>query len=196
MNGFWSIRSSKASQFLHRPQDQRRIGLMELNGRDRNNEAWRNGGEGHWMAEENQTIIESVLVKKKKNRLFRSMCSLSTSHLYGLPNQWRGVFHTHRQGLGLCSKIGHIYVLICDASLGWKKVSGHFVGGSIVHQNITELPLYNNDEPSKTSIQDKITTTACAPWFLTDDFNWKPLKNCRSIMKWNTVRYCMLYDGG
>ena len=125
------------------------------------------------------------------------MCSLSTSHLYGLPNQWRGVFHTHRQGLGLCSKIGHIYVLICDASLGWKrkKVSGHFVGGSIVHQNITELPLYNNDEPSKTSIQDKITTTACAPWFLTDDFNWKPLKNCRSIMKWNTVRYCMLYHG-
>lgn len=71
------------------------------------------------------------------------MCSLSTSHLYGFPNQWRGVFHTHRQGLGLCSKILGIYIrsYICDATFGYKTlekkkeigISGHyFVGGSIV----------------------------------------------------------------
>jgi hypothetical protein len=134
--------------------------------------------------------------KKKKKIVYLEACAHSARAIcMACPISDAAYFTLTVKVLDYVRRLG-IYVLICDASLGWKKVSGHhFVGGSIVHQNITELPLYNNDEPSKTSIQDKITTTACAPWFLTDDFDWKPLKNCRSIMQWNTVRYCMLYDG-
>ena len=116
------------------------------------------------MAEENQTIIESALVKKKKIVYIEACAHSARAICMACPISDAAYFTLTVKVLDYVRRLG-MYVLICDASLGWKKVSGHFVGGSIVHQNITELPLYNNDEPSKTSIQDKITTTACALWF-------------------------------
>lgn len=171
----------KASQFLHRLglcYSYRRIGLMELNSRET---ATTRRGErgGHWMAEETRPSWSDIVYLEACAHSARAICTVS-------PISDAAYFTLTVKVLGLCSKSWVCIKLKCDTSLVFLlKVSGHFVGGSIVHLYIHRWIAFSYTKVVQYRLRFRMRLRPCSiVWLMI--FSWKPFKTSWSIIKWNS----------